>query len=113
MAHMGDSHAAPAPVARALLSLECDCGEPATHIHIVDPATAYRTPKPTEHAITWAAYPAGETSVARPACERHTHDGYTFEVVWALQEWHRWLDHLASKGIGANEALQRLVGRST
>lgn len=113
MAHMADSRAAPAPVARALLSLECDCGEPATKIHIVDPATAHRTPKAPERAVTWAAYPVGETSVARAACDRHTHDGYAFEVVWALREWHGWLDHLASKGIGADEALQRLVGRSS
>lgn len=110
MARMANSLAAPAVVTRALMSLVCDCGEPATQIHIVDANAAHRPPRPVDepHRL-WEAYPAGEMSVARPVCDRHTHRGYSFTIAWALQEWHGWFDHLASKGVGADEALRRLV----
>lgn len=106
---MEDDTTAPPPVRQRLLELRCWCGAPATRVHIVDPSTADRPPKHVGFESLRNAYPGGKTSVARPACDMHTFDGYSFDLVLPLRDWEGWLDHISAKGIGADTALRRLV----
>lgn len=109
VALMEDERAAAPHVRRRLLELRCWCCAPATRIHIVDPSTAHRPPKHVGFGSLRNAYPGGTTSVARPACDLHTFDSYSFDLAFPLRDWDGWLDHISAKGIGADTALRRLV----
>lgn len=101
--------AAPPHMARHLLDARCDCGRPATTIHIIHPDDAGRLPRAA--SVPRRSWPQGDHAFARPACAEHTHGGYAIDLMSLLAEWEERLSDVAGKGIGARAALQQLIGR--
>lgn len=101
--------AAPPHMARRLLDARCDCGRPATTIHIIHPDDAGRPPRAASAPRRSSAH--GPEAFARPACGAHTHGGYAIDLTSLLTEWHERLDALRREGIDGEAVLRGLVRR--